>query len=147
MPLSPALMPDRNLRVMIGALAVAGWAVAGYLTYARYSGTPITCSSGGCEAVQGSDYATLEGIPVAVLGLLAYSLILITALSPTEAARSAGAAVALAGFLFSAYLLVLQLTVIGAVCDWCVVNDAIATALAPLAALQLRSPQPAFGPR
>jgi CBS domain-containing protein len=34
---------------------------------------------------------------------------------------------ALTAFLFSAYLLVLQLTVTGAVCDWCVVNDAIAT--------------------
>ena len=126
---------------MIGALAVAGMAVAGYLTYARYSGTPISCSSGGCETVQSSDYATLFGIPVAVLGLLVYVLILITALSATDTARSAGAALALTAFLFSAYLLALQLTVIGAVCDWCVLNDAIATVLAPLAALRLR-PQP-----
>jgi uncharacterized membrane protein len=128
---------------MIGALAGAGAAVAGYLTYARYSGTPITCSSGGCETVQNSDYAMLFGVPVAVLGLLVYALIFATTLSATDTARSAGAALALTAFLFSAYLLVLQLSVIGAVCDWCVVNDAIATILAPLAALRLR-PQPAL---
>jgi uncharacterized membrane protein len=137
---------DRLLRVMIGALAVTGIAVAGYLTYARYSGTTITCSTGGCETVQNSDYATLLGIPVAALGLLVYALIFSTALSMTETARAAGAALALSAFLFSVYLLVLQLTVIGAVCDWCVINDTIATVLAPLAALRLR-PQLALRPR
>lgn len=139
-------MTDHSLRVMVGALAVAGAAVAGYLIYARYSGTPITCSTGGCETVQDSEYAKVMGIPVAALGLLAYSLIFVTTLAATETARSACAGLALATFLFSAYLLVLQLTVIGAVCDWCVVNDAIATVLAALAALRLR-PNPALRPR
>lgn len=139
-------MTDRTLRLMVGGLAFAGAVVAAYLTYARYSGTSITCTSGGCETVQSSEYATVAGIPVAVLGLLGYSLILASAISATETARTIGAVTALAGFVFSSYLLVVQVAVIGAVCDWCVVSDAVATVLAPLAALRLR-PQAALSPR
>jgi uncharacterized membrane protein len=131
-------MTDRALRLTVGGLALAGVAVAGYLSYVRYSGTPITCTSGGCETVQSSEYATVAGIPVAVLGLLTYFSILATTLWTTEIARAAGAMVALAAFVFSAYLLVVQLAAIGAVCDWCVASDVIVTALLPFAALRLR---------
>ena len=79
----------------------------------------------------------MAGVPVAVLGLGAYLLILATAASVGDLARGAGAVLALTAFVFSAYLLYLQLAVIGAVCDWCVINDAIVTALLPFAALRL----------
>ena len=56
------------------------------------------------------------------------------------AARLAAAAIALVGVLFSAYLLVVQLVVIDAVCAWCVANDVvIAPALALLTGLRLRA--------
>ena len=129
-------MSDRTLRFAVGALATAGFTVTAYLTYARYAGTTITCSSGGCETVQESAYATVAGMPVAVLGLLGYTLLLATALSAGELARVAGAAVALAAFAFSAYLLWVQLARIEAVCDWCVVSDAIVTALVPFTILR-----------
>jgi uncharacterized membrane protein len=139
-------MTDRTLRLMIGSLAVAGAAVAGYLTYARYSGTPITCTSGGCETVQSSEYATVAGIPVALLGLLAYAVLFATALAAADTTRTLGAAVALTAFVFSSYLLFVQVAIIGAVCDWCVVSDAITTVLVPFTGLRLR-PQPALRPR
>jgi uncharacterized membrane protein len=128
---------DGTLRLSVGALASAGLAVAGYLTYARYTGASITCTTGGCEAVQDSPYATLAGLPVPVLGLIGYALLGASACSAEDLARAAGAAVALAAFAFSAYLLYVQLAVIGAVCDWCVVSDAIVTALVPFAFLRL----------
>ena len=130
-------MTDRFARAMLAALAVAGLVVAGYLTYARWTGTTISCSSGGCETVQSSEYSAVAGVPVAVLGLGAYLLILATAASVGDLARGAGAVLALTAFVFSAYLLYLQLAVIGAVCDWCVINDAIVTALLPFAVLRL----------
>jgi uncharacterized membrane protein len=129
---------DRALRLCVGALAAAGLAVAGYLTYARYAGTPITCTTGGCEAVQESSYATVAGLPVPVLGLIGYGLLAVTACSAEDLARAAGAAVALAAFVFSAYLLYVQLAMIEAVCDWCVASDAIVTAIVPFAILRLR---------
>ncbi|HEU6446410.1 MAG TPA: vitamin K epoxide reductase family protein [Gaiellaceae bacterium] len=131
-------MSDRTLRFCVGALASAGLLVAGYLTYARYSGTTITCSTGGCETVQESSYATLGGVPVPVLGLLGYAALLTTAFFVQDVARAAGAALALGAFVFSAYLLYVQLALIDAVCDWCVVSDAIVTAVVPFAVLRLR---------
>lgn len=127
-------MTDTRLRVAVAVLAAAGAGIAAYLLAAR--GTPV-CSTGGCELVQGSRYAHVLGIPVAALGLAAFLTLFATALSRSELARAAGAAVALAALLFSAYLLVVQLAVIGAVCEWCVASEAIAALLAPAAALRI----------
>jgi uncharacterized membrane protein len=130
-------MTERTLRSCIAALACAGLAVAGYLTYARYSGTTISCTSGGCETVQSSPYATVLGIPIPVLGLLGFAVLMVTACSAAELARAVGAVVALAAFTFSAYLLYVQLVLIEAVCDWCLVSDAVVTAIVPFAVLRL----------
>jgi Vitamin K epoxide reductase family len=70
---------------------------------------------------------------VAVLGLGAYAATFLTALSTRDLARAVGATIASAAFVFSAYLVYVQLALIGAVCDWCVVNDAVVTALLPFA--------------
>jgi hypothetical protein len=42
-------------------LALAGAAVAAYLVYARYAGTQLACTTGGCETVQHSKYAKAAG--------------------------------------------------------------------------------------
>jgi uncharacterized membrane protein len=129
-------MTERPLRAGIAALALAGAGVAAYLTYARYSGSVIACSTGGCETVQSSSYAKVAGVPVAVLGLAGYLGLLATAIARGELARAAGAAVAFSAFGFSAYLLYAQLALIDAVCDWCLVSDAIVTVAAALALLR-----------
>ena len=129
-------MNDRTLRTAVGILAAAGAAIAGYLTYARFSHTPVACATGGCEIVQSSDYAELAGIPVALLGLTAYLFLLGTAFSSSEAARAAGAAVAVAGAAFSAYLVYVQIAVIDAICQWCIASDVVMA----LARLRLRRP-------
>ncbi len=118
-------MNDRTLRTAVGILAAAGAAIAGYLTYARFTHTAVACSTGGCEIVQRSDYAQLAGIPVALLGLAAYVFLLGTAFSSSEAARAAGAAVAVAGAAFSAYLVYVQVAVIDAICQWCIASDVV----------------------
>ena len=123
-------MNDRRLRTAVGILAAAGVAIAGYLTYARFSHTTITCATGGCEIVQSSDDAELAGIPVALLGLTAYVFLLGTAFSSSEAARAAGAVVAVAGAAFSAYLVYVQIAVIDAICQWCVASDVVMVLLA-----------------
>ncbi len=139
-------MSDRRLRLVIGVLAAVGVAVAAYLTYARFADATIACTTGGCETVQSSRYAEVGGIPVALLGLGAYTAILATAFSTSELARAGAAAVALAGAAFSAYLLYVQLVVIEALCLWCLVSDAtlgllaIATLLRFAAADEARPP-------
>jgi uncharacterized membrane protein len=131
-------MTDRILRAALVALCLAGVLVAGYLLSARWGNTELICSTGGCETVQSSSYAELFGIPVAAAGLVGYLLIGASALVSTALARPVGAALALGALAFSAYLLVIQLAVIGAVCDWCLASDAISTVVAGLALLRLR---------
>jgi uncharacterized membrane protein len=124
-------MTDRPLRRAIAALAVIGLGVAGYLTYVHYAGTtPLCLASGGCETVQGSPYAELLGVPVALLGLLGYLAILASLLVPGEAGRAAGALLALVGFGFSAYLTYRELFTIDAICTWCMASAALMTVLA-----------------
>jgi uncharacterized membrane protein len=132
-------MNARHLRIAVGATAALGLGIAAYLTYARYAHATIACATGGCETVQGSRYAELAGIPVAVLGLTTYTFVLGTAFFEGPLARAAGAATALAGALFGVYLLVMQLVVIDALCQWCLASDVVLDALAVACLLRLRT--------
>jgi len=134
-------LSDRSLRLTACLVAVAGIAVAGYLTWVHYDEAALVCvAGGGCETVQQSSYAAIAGIPVALLGLLGYSAILVLILWDAPYARLGAAMLALVGLAFSAYLVVLQLFVIDATCVWCLANDVvIAPALALLTALRLRT--------
>ena len=133
-------MSDRALRVGAAVIAVIGIGVAGYLTWAHYADASLVCvRGGGCETVQQSSYSEIAGVPVALLGLISYITIAALVAWDSPNARLGAATLALIGLLFSAYLLVLQLFVIHALCIWCVANDVvIAPALALLTALRLR---------
>ena len=134
-------MSDRPLRLAAALLALAGAAVAGYLTWAHFGDSSVLCvAGGGCETVQESEYAEIAGVPVALLGLGSYLTILALVAWDSVGARLAAASLAFVGFLFSLYLLALQLFVIEAICIWCMVNDVVvAPALAVATALRLRS--------
>jgi uncharacterized membrane protein len=132
---------DRALRAGAALVALAGIIVAGYLTWVHFDDAALVCvAGGGCETVQESEYAEVLGIPVAMLGLCAYIVVLGLVVWDSATARLASATIALAGLVFSVYLLALQLFVIDAVCVWCLANDVvIAPLLAALTALRLRS--------
>jgi uncharacterized membrane protein len=129
---------DSRLRAAIAVLALAGAAVAAYLVYARYTGTRLSCATGGCETVQHSRYAKVAGVPVAVLGLVAYLAVLATALSARREVIALGTAIVLAGLVFGIYLIVIQVAVIDAICQWCIASDVILALLAVVAAERLR---------
>ena len=127
-------MSDRVLRAGVAVVALAGAAVAGYLTYVHYQPDALICTAGGgCETVQDSSYAELVGIPVALLGLLAYLAVLGLVAWDSELARTLAAAIALTAVGFAIYLIVLQAFVIDAWCVWCLVNDLLI--VPPLAVL------------
>lgn len=134
-------MSDRALRAAAALVALCGLGIAGYLTWAHFEHSQVICvAGGGCETVQKSSYSEIAGVPVALLGLLSYSVILGLIAWDSPSARLGAAGLALVGLLFGAYLLVVQLFVIDAVCVWCVTNDVlIAPALAILTGLRLRT--------
>jgi uncharacterized membrane protein len=119
-------MSDRALRAGVALVALAGVAVAGYLTYVHYQPDALICTAGGgCETVQDSSYAELFGIPVALLGLLGYVAVVALVAWDSELARTMAAALALTAAGFAVYLIVLQAFVIDAWCVWCLVNDLV----------------------
>jgi uncharacterized membrane protein len=121
-----------KLRVSIAAVALVGAAIAAYLTYIHYSHTAPICTTGGCETVQKSKYAELAGVPVALLGLIAYIAIIATSAVRGGGAAFAGVVISFVGVAFSGYLLWAQLGPIGAICQWCLGNDVAISIVAVL---------------
>lgn len=137
-------MDDRRLRLVAIVLAVAGLGVASYLTYVHYDGVHAVCGLGGdCEKVQSSEWSKLAGVPVALLGLIAYAVILVSLFVEREEALVVGTLTALVGFGFSAYLTYRELFTIDAICPWCVSSAIILTLLSiVLVTRLLRTPNP-----
>jgi uncharacterized membrane protein len=129
---------ERTIRGATAALAGVGAAISGYLLYVRQTGGTLACSTGGCETVQESRYAELFGVPVAALGLVGFLALLIASLLPGEGARLGQVTLAATAFLFSGYLLYVQVAVIEAICQWCVATDAVIAVIAVLSLLRLR---------
>ena len=70
-----------------------------------------------------------------MLGLVAWIAALVLVAWNSELARTLTAALALGALAFAAYLVILQLFVIDAICIWCMVNDVV---LVPLLAVLRR---------
>ncbi|MGI8863174.1 MAG: vitamin K epoxide reductase family protein [Solirubrobacteraceae bacterium] len=130
-----APLSDRRLQIAIVVLCLLGIGDAGYLSYVHYAGIKVLClSSGGCETVQASRWAKLDGVPVSVLGLIGYLGILGSLAIRTELGRGTAFAIALIGFGFSMYLTYRELFTIKAICQWCVGSAVLMTALAVITA-------------
>ena len=129
---------DRRLRLAAILLALVGLGIASYMTYVHYEDIHPVCGLGGdCVKVQTSEWSKLAGIPVAVLGLVAYATILVSLFVPGEQALIAGALTALVGFGFSAYLTYRELFTIDAICPWCVASAVVMTLLAVVTTARL----------
>lgn len=130
-----------RLRAAIAVACVVGIGIAAYLTYVHYAHVSPVCTTGGCEKVQKSKYAELGGVPVALLGLVAYVLLLGTAAVRGVTAAFAAVLLALVGVGFSGYLLWAQLGPIGAICQWCVGNDVTIAVVAALCVVRMLTEQ------
>ena len=117
-------------RVMIG-LALVGLAVAVYLTYIHYAGIKPACTAGqSCIKVQTSQWSKLDGVPVALLGLIGYiGIVTSLLLRDREETRLATLGLTLIGCGFSGYLTYRELFSIHAVCEWCASSAVILTIL------------------
>lgn len=122
---------------VIRLLALAGMGVSAYLTWAHLAHQSVACGqSQGCDTVQQSIYSEVAGIPVALLGLMAYTaLFALTFLRGhvpdpwDDYVPLAIFGISLIGMLYSAYLTYLELFVIYAICRWCVGSAIIITAI------------------
>ncbi|MDE2172538.1 MAG: vitamin K epoxide reductase family protein [Patescibacteria group bacterium] len=115
-------------------IAVVGFADAGYLTIEHYKNAIPPCSiTGGCELVLTSAYATVLGIPVALLGAAYYFLVAAGAFAYLESKKDApfrlSCALVMIGFLVSLWFFCLQAFVIHSYCTYCLGSAAMTTIL------------------
>jgi uncharacterized membrane protein len=114
----------------VAVLATVGIVVSTYLGIVEASGADAVCGPiGDCNSVQQSEYAAILGVPIGIIGLAAYTVLLLAWLvSRLTVGRLAvtatvlTAAIAAGGTLFSIYLTVLEPFVIGATCMWCLTS-------------------------
>lgn len=138
-------MSLRRILGAVAALSVVGLSISVYLTSIYLSGGVALClGSGGCSTVQASPFAWILGIPIPTLGAAAYVLvILLSLLALRDSERQEAVLLALFGFalvglLFSAYLTILELFVIHAICLWCVASAVVMVAVFALTAMAWR---------
>jgi uncharacterized membrane protein len=110
--------------LILAVLDVVGLAIALYLSVVELQGgVPVCGPIKGCEEVARSEYSRIAGIPVAVFGVALSLVLLSLALAwwrtNLYVLLLAHYGLSLAGVLFEAYFMYLQVFVIGAVCIWC----------------------------
>ena len=132
--------------MLIAGLALIGVFVALYLTLYKVGVIGhLACTVGGCEQVNTSRWATFLGLPVASWGMGFYGVVFIVALVGTMPAQMANRTISTVligltawGFLFSAWLTSLELFVIHAICEYCVISASLVTVLFVLSVADLR---------
>jgi uncharacterized membrane protein len=117
------------LYTIVAIVAVAGLADATYLTVQALTGETLSCGgSPDCFRVLGSSYAKLGGVPVAILGALAYFTVFTFATFAAfgyPRATKFLALIAGAMFLTTLWLLYVQAFLLHAYCRYCLFSAAI----------------------
>ncbi len=136
---------DKKLYWASIAFAVIGLAVSVYMTIFKLTGNENMCvGNGGCSTVNASPYAEIYGIPVAVIGIVGYlALLVLLLIEPrgntflAENGTLIIFGVALLGFLFTLYLIFLEIFVIKALCPFCLTSQISMTILFGLSIARL----------
>ena len=130
---------EGTLRSVATFAATVGVAVAVYIAIADSGGGAPACVGGshGCQTVADSSYSHLLGVNIAIFGAIGYLLLLGAALLRGDGARMGGFVVALGGFGYSVFLTYLELFVIDAICQWCVISAILMTVLFAVNAVRM----------
>lgn len=148
---SPRTLPPlyRFSRPLIGAIALLGASLTGYLTYTKLSNQTVACgtealtnaTAPSCGDVLSSPYATVFGQPLSLFGMLAYLAMATFALSPLVLTGEGKAAIrekleqwtwlfllmgATAMTVFSGYLMYILFFKIGGLCLYCITSATFA---------------------
>lgn len=131
------------------ALVVLGLLVSIYMTIYKYSGNDNMClGSGDCHTVNASRYSEVNGIPVAVFGIGGYLAILAVLYFENrnrffkDNATLMVFGMALTGFLFTVWLIYVEIALLKAICPFCVTSQVAMTLIFILAVWRLiRQPQ------
>lgn len=134
----------KNKLILYSAIiAFLGFIDATYLTIVHYKNIIPPCTIGSCETVLTSKYAEILGIPTALLGSLFYLCVIFVCIliitSHKEIFLKLFNILAGWGFIFSLFLLGIQVFEIRQLCQYCLLSAATSTGIAILAFLNYRN--------
>ena len=116
------------------ALAMVGLGDTLYLAYFQYLNLVPACAISGCDVVLTSMYAKFLGVPLSYIGVVYYSYLfclgVLLAIEPDSRALRIGAlAYGAVGFVLSfVFVFYIQLVLIGALCQYCILSAITTTA-------------------
>lgn len=126
-------------------ITVIGLAVSIYMTIFKLTGNETMCiGNGGCSVVNESPYSSIYDIPVAAFGVGGYLAILVVFILEKKAgsffkqnATMVNFGLTLIGFLFTLYLIYLEIFVIKALCPFCLTSQIAMTILFVISVIRL----------
>jgi uncharacterized membrane protein len=126
------------------ALSILGLLVSIYMTIYKITSNDSMClGSGDCSAVNSSKYSEVNGIPVAVFGMIGYLAILAVLYFENKNGffKQNGTlmifGMALTGFLFTVWLIYVELVLLKAICPFCVTSQVSMTIIFIIAVIRL----------
>ena len=140
---------DKWLYRISFAMAIVGLLVSIYMTIYKVTSNDALClGSGDCSTVNASRYSEVYGIPVGSVGIAGYLAILLVHLYERRDAffQKNGPllvfGMALTGFVFTIYLIYVELAILKAICPFCLISQVAMTVLFILSIIRLvRQPQ------
>lgn len=132
-----------KLFIVMACLALVGLADSLYLTVQHVTGQSVRCTIvSGCSEVLSSSYASVNGIPLALIGAVAYftvfSLATLAAFGYPLVGKLLLIVISLM-FLTTLWLTYLQAFVIGQFCQFCLLSALVTIVLGILIVLILRT--------
>lgn len=114
------------IKLLAFVLSLLGLLVSAYLLYEHISGGNLVCGISACNEVNNSKYAFIFGVPVSLLGVVYYFICL--GLISFHKSRLFFF-ISIVGLAFSIYLTIIELFVIHAWCQWCILSAWIVCSL------------------
>ena len=135
---------EKRLSQLALILTILGLLVSIYMTIFKITNNTKMCiGSHGCSIVNSSRYSEVNGIPVAVLGVVGYAAILAVLLLERRPGffQQNGTllffGLSLTGFLFTLYLIFVEVALIMAYCPFCLTSQAAMTLIFIISVIRL----------
>jgi uncharacterized membrane protein len=135
---------EKRLSQLAIILTIIGLLVSIYMTIYKITSNDSMCiGSGDCKTVNASRYAEVYGIPVAVLGVAGYAAILALLILERKPGffQQNGTllffGLSLTGFLFTLYLIFVEVALIRAYCPFCITSQTVMTIIFIISVIRL----------
>jgi len=135
---------DKRLPQLTIALIILGLLVSIYMTIFKITSNENMCiGSKDCSVVNASRYSEVNGIPVAVIGVGGYAALLAVLWLERRPGffKQNGTMVffglSLVGFLFTVYLIFVEIALIKAYCPFCITSQVSMTLIFALSVIRL----------